>query len=158
MQTSYVCATRRSLLVALTLAASGCGRDAPEQRRLNPPSLVLTELRLAPPQRGVATIVLGFEITNPNAVDLLVDDLSYEVVVNGTWLGAAAETLLLEVPARASAAVQVALPYADSVHAAALRATPPPRGVAYRITGELLVAAPSLDRVPFQLEGVRTDA
>lgn len=146
----------RRLLVLGTLLLAAC-KALPDGPRGQPatPQVRLLDLRLHTPPDGAPATVLRLAIDNPNPGPIVVDSLRTQLVLNGTLMGVVEQRVDRAVPAASSGAVDVRFDHPDAHELARLRRRMPPRGFAYRITGEARAQGQGLDRIPFRLEGER---
>ncbi|MEW6486825.1 MAG: LEA type 2 family protein [Thermodesulfobacteriota bacterium] len=89
------------LLLLLLASCAGLGA------RPEPPSLVLTDLRLSGATLFAQHYVLDFQLQNPNAFDLALEGMACELLLNGQRFATGVTNRAVTIPAYGTAAMQV---------------------------------------------------
>ncbi|MEO1091068.1 MAG: LEA type 2 family protein [Pseudomonadota bacterium] len=144
---------RRFNLVLLALWCGGCSSIDDAVRASRSPTFRLVDLELSERDARTAEADLRVAISNPNAWQIAIDTIDYDVVINGTRLGTAVGGRDVFIGAGNEREVRLRLAYPNDDRLRSLLERTPPRGVGYRITGTAKVVGVGVDRVPFALEG-----
>lgn len=138
--------SRLALLLMLPLVA-GCALSG---KLLEKPTVSLEEVSARDTNLTGTTLVFRLNLKNPNAIDLPLDDLTYQVFLNGNFFAEGRTDKKVRIPARGESDVEIPLAVQYTKVLSGLGRVLRGEDMDYRLKGDAKFAAFS---IPFEKAG-----